>query len=387
MPPQAEWLNQLIALLQAGQLAVLQMLGALGLVPLLDGQPAWPFDLRLSGENLLIDADQARRLAWTLAVSVCALGLCLLGAAWRRVRPLAWVLLPVLLVAAPWPDRRVLLVPATPASFHVSPTGFSATAIDDGRALYVQHCAACHGTDGRGQGALAARQPVWPPDFSGPLLWRRADGDLWWRILHGVQGRDGRSTMPGFAARLSARDAWALIDYLKAMGAGEALRRAGFWPQPVRLPDIPVRCDGRPERPLHSWHGQRVRVVADGPAAATVREDPRFVTVLLRNAQASAGTAQIACVAEAPQAWQAFRLVTGADRLEDVQVLADRDGWLRARGEPGNAGWSEDDLLCRSDGRPRAGPEPVKAVADGLSALVAAMDAQPVRFVKGGFIH
>ncbi|RCW69161.1 c-type cytochrome [Pseudorhodoferax soli] len=383
MPPETEWLNQLIAALQAAQHGLLRLLGALGLVQPLDGQPAWPFALRLSGENLLIDLGQARRMGWTLAALALAALLVLLALLWRRGRwhVLAGVLL--LLLAAPWPEARVLLVPATPASFHRSPTGFSAQAIVQGQALYAQHCLACHGEDGRGQGPLAAAQPVWPPNFSGPLLWRRADGDLWWHVLHGVRGRDGDATMAGFAGTLQADEAWALIDFIKAQGAGQALRAAGFWPQPVGLPDVAVQCAGQGARPLRSWSGQRVRVVAQGQG--TVLEDPRFVTVLLRPSSVPAPVTAPDCVATDDAAWQAFALITGSRSFAGTQLLADRDGWARARAVPGQAGWSEDDLLCRTEGQPRTAQD--RAPVDGLSALIAAMDAEPVRYVKGGFVH
>jgi mono/diheme cytochrome c family protein len=385
MPPETEWLNQLIAALQTVQAGGLRLLDALGLVRPLDGQPAWPFALRLSGENLLIDLGQARRLGWALGALALAVLLVLLAWLWRRARWPLLVAVPVLLLAAPWPDARVLLVPATPASFHRSPTGFSAQAIVRGQALYAQHCLACHGADGRGQGPLAAAQPVWPPNFAGPLLWRRADGDLWWHVLHGVRGRSGQATMPGFADRLRSGEVWALIDFMKAQGAGQALRAAGFWPQPVGLPDVAVHCVGQAQRPLRSWAGQRLRVVAEGQGAAAVLEDPRFVTVLLRPAAASASASAIACVAADDAAWRAFALVTGNEALAGTQLLADRAGWARARALPGQAGWSEDDLLCRTEGQPRGvqGRTPV----DGLSALIAAMDAEPVRYVKGGFVH
>lgn len=383
MPPEAEWLNQLIAALQTTQAGLLRLLDALGLVQPLDGQPAWPFAQRLSGENLLIDLGQARRLGWTLGAVALATVFVLLAWLWRRARWPLLVALPVLLLAAPWPEARLLLVPATPASFHRSPTGFAARSIVQGQALYAQHCLACHGADGRGQGPLAAAQPVWPPNFAGPLLWRRADGDLWWHVLHGVRGRGGEATMAGFGDRLSAAEAWALIDFMKAQGAGQALRAAGFWPQPVGLPDTAVRCAGQGVRPLRSWAGQRVRVVAEGQGAALL-EDPRFVTVLLRPAGAAA-PAPVDCVAADDAAWQAFALLTGSDALAGTQLLADRAGWARARALPGQAGWSEDDLLCRTEGQPRAPAG--RVAADGLSALIAAMDAEPVRYVKGGFVH
>lgn len=383
--PEADWLNLLIGLLQGAQLQLLRVLDALGLATRVHGQPAWPWAHRLSGENLLIDLGQARSFAWTLVfVGVAVLAL-LLALLWRRLRYYLLALVPMLLIAAPWPDAHVALVPATPTSFQQSPTGFTATSIAQGRALYEQHCVACHGADGKGEGPLAASLAVWPPNLNGPLLWRRADGDLLWHILHGTgEAARGGVTMPGFSGKLDEADAWALIDFMKAQGAGQSLRALGNWPQPIGLPDMAVRCGAHPPRLLASWRGQRLRIVAGNAAPP---EDPRLVTVVLTPPSSSSGALAFAdCVADSPAAWEALALIAGTDQLEGTQLIADRDGWLRARGEPGKAGWSDDDLLCRSEPL----PVPSKATAgtgDGLGALITRMDAEPVRFVKGGFIH
>ncbi len=385
--PEADWLNLLIGALQSAQLGLLRLLELVGLAGQVHGQPAWPWRLRLSGENLLIDLGQARRLGLTLVVIGAVVLLLLVALFWRRPRYYLVAIAPLLLLAAPWPDARVVLVPATPASFHASTTGFTAASIAQGSVLYAQQCASCHGADGKGQGPLAAAQPVWPPNLTGPLLWRRADGDLLWHILHGTRDRRGAPTMPAFGGRLGEADAWALIDFMKAQGAGQTLRTAGVWAQPIGLPaDIAVRCDGRPARPLASWRGQRLRIVAAQQGAdAMPPEDPRLVTVLLVPDGASGTLPQADCVAASSAAWQALSLIAGTDRLAGVQLIADRDGWLRARGEPGKAGWSDDDLLCRTGSAP--GAASAAPPADGLGALIARMDAEPVRYVKGGFVH
>lgn len=383
--PQADWLNLLIGLLQSAQLQLLRVLDALGLAQQMHGRPGWPWAHRLSGENLLIDLSQARSLAWTLVfVGVAVLAL-LLALFWRRPRFYFLALVPMLLIAAPWPEAHVVLVPATPTSFQSSPTGFTAASIAQGRALYEQNCVACHGADGKGEGPLAASLAVWPPDLSGPLLWRRADGDLLWRILHGARDAgQGKTTMPGFGGKLDEADAWALIDYMKAQAAGQSLRALGNWPQPIGLPDMAVRCGSQPPRWLASWRGQRVRIVAGDAALA---EDPRLVTVRLVSPSSKTAPAAADCAAESAAAWEALALIAGTDRLAGTQLIADRDGWLRARGEPGKAGWSDDDLLCRSERTTGATADGAALPADGLGALIARMDAEPVRFVKGGFIH
>ncbi len=386
----ADWLDPLIEALQGAQSALLQVLGWLHLTPLHDGQPSWPWASRLSGENLLIDLGQARRLGWTVLALAAAAGALLLAIAWRRRRILLLALAVVLVAVAPWPEAEVVLVPAYPSSFDRSPTGFSADSIERGAGLYAQHCASCHGADGRGQGPQAASLAMWPPNLDGPLLWRRADGDLLWHILHGTKDFHGATTMAGYADRLSSADAWSLIDFMKAQGAGQTLVDEGYWARPIALPDMRVRCDGRPPQTLGAWHGQRIRLVAAGDKPPL--EDPRLKTVAVEPVSGQPAPPGIDCVADGPAAWKALELVTGSTSLAGVQVLADRDGFLRARSMPGQGAWSDDDLLCRAE-RPDAKAQAAMPAArrslavDGLGALIARMDAEPVRDVKGGLVH
>ncbi|RYF69032.1 MAG: cytochrome c, partial [Comamonadaceae bacterium] len=123
------WLNLLIGLLQSAQVALLQLFAALGLIGATHGQAAWPWAVKLSGENLLIDGGQARRLAGGLVVIGLAVALSLLSLVWRRRRWWVFATVPGLLLAAPWPDARVVWVAATPASFHRSPSGFTVQSI------------------------------------------------------------------------------------------------------------------------------------------------------------------------------------------------------------------------------------------------------------------
>jgi len=382
--PEAGWLNLLIGLLQGAQLQLLRLLDALGLAGHAHGQPAWPWARRLSGENLLIDLGQARRLGLTVVLLAAALLVLLVALAWRRRRAWLVLLAALLVVAAPWPEAGVVLVPAYPTSFQASRTGFTAESIERGRVLFAAQCAACHGADGRGQGPLASSQPVWPPNLSGPLLWRRADGDLLWHVLNGMRDRRGSTTMPSFGGTLSDADAWALIDFMKAQGAGESLRAAGLWAQPIAPPDVTVQCGSKPPRRLASWRGQRVRIVAAGEGTPPL-DDPRLVTVFLAPDAAAAAQYAGDCISASPAAWAAFSLVAATTRLAGTQFIVDRDGWLRARGEPGKGAWSDDDLLCRTEQAPSSGVRPL--AADGLGALIARMDAEPVRFVKGGYVH
>lgn len=394
------WLETLLAIVRDGQLALLHAAHALGLTGTSHGQPAWPWARRIAGETLLVDLGLARQLAWSLAATAFALLALGIALVWRR-RRLPWLGAAVLaLIAAPWPAPALVLGPAAPTSFHTSPTGFAVASVARGERVYAQHCAACHGDDGRGEGPLAASLPQWPPTLAGPLLGRRADGELFWHIAAGMRGRDGRATMPAFGNRLADADLWAVIDYMKALAAGTGARTEGTWPTPLRLPDVAVRCGGDAPRALADWRGaQRVRVVASGGRPDTLPiDDPRFVTLLVTpdgRAPAEVPRFRAGCVADSPDAWGVVARLSGLApaALAGTELLADKQGWLRARATPGSGAWRESDLLCKA-GQPDTGRAGTEMAAgngakgvDGLTALLLRMDAEPVRYVKGGLIH
>ncbi|MFS8977452.1 cytochrome c [Cupriavidus necator] len=387
-PPQA-WLNALLVLIEKFQLGLLSLWHALGLSGDSHGQPAWPWAQRVAGETLLIDLGLARQVG----LSVCAIAFAVLAVAialaWRRGRGVLLAAAALALLVAPWPKASLLLGPAVPTSFHASPTRFSVDAIALGGRIYTQYCAGCHGADGRGEGPLAASLSQWPPTLASPLLARRADGELFWHVLAGMRDRHGRPTMPAFSGKLGERETWAVIDYMKALSAGSDAE--GNWPVPLRLPEMAIRCGADAPLALSKWRGdQRVRLVAVDGTASLPYEDPRFLTVLVTpdgRPPAEVPHFRAGCTATSPLAWQAVASIAGASpsRLAGTQLMADRAGWLRARGAPGRQ-WSDADLVCVSGpaGNP---PRNGGAAPDGLTALLLRMDAEPVRFIKGGFVH
>ncbi|MBP0619106.1 c-type cytochrome [Cupriavidus consociatus] len=387
-PQPHAWLNALLVLAEKSQLGLLWLWHALGLSGTSHGQPAWPWARRIAGETLLIDLPLARQVGFSLCALAFAVLALVVALAWRRGRPVLLVSAGLALLLAPWPEASLLLGPASPTSFHASPTRFAVDSIVLGQRTYARHCTACHGNDGRGEGPLAASLPQWPPTLVSPLLARRAEGELFWHVLSGMRDRRGRPTMPAFRGQLADREAWAVIDYMKALSAANSAE--GNWPVPLRLPEMAIRCGDAAPVALSQWRGgQRVRLVAvDGTAASLPYEDPRFLTVLVtRDGRVPAQVPRFraGCTAAA-RAWEAMAAIAGLPpaELAGTQLLADSAGWLRARGTPGTA-WSDADLVCVSG--PAAAAPAMPAGIDGLTALLLRMDAEPVRFVKGGFIH
>jgi len=378
--------NAVLNLVQATETGTLRALHAVGLASDANGQAAWPFVHRVAIETLAIDASLARQVAVTLACVVLALLLAVWGTARRRVRRIAWIAALALVLLAPWPARSLILVDAQASSVHRSPTRFAASSIVRGLALYQSRCASCHGADGNGEGPLAASLPMWPPRLGGELLWHRTEGDLFGTIVSGRRDRQGTPTMPGFAAILRGDEVWALIDAMKALAAGSSMRGEGAWIEPVRAPEAWVQCgDGVPGRPLSAMRGDHVRIVADGGVAAPTA-DPRFETIVLQAPGATQATPESrGCVIREPDAWAAYAEVSGADvdHFAGTQLIVDRDGWLRAYAAPGKTAWSRSDLVCRSG----AAPDASAGGRDGLTELVAAIDADPVRSDALGVAH
>ncbi|WP_159913661.1 cytochrome c [Pantoea sp. 18069] len=404
-----DFVTGVLEALYAVQLALRDVWHALGLSGAVADQPAWPFAQRLAAERLLLEPGHARRVVITLAcvaVAVVLLLFALVLAGLRRPRqPLharrrrLWrhglvAGAAALLVFAPWPNKALLWAPAVPTSLHRAPQAFSTQSIAQGQAVFTQHCAQCHGADARGEGPLASQLAQWPPNLAGGLLWKRLEGELFWRVRHGMRdARSGAQTMPG-APALSDQEIWSALDYLQARASGQMLRDMGAWERPVRLPASRLNCRYGGLRSSDSLRGQRLQLVLPSAGEqALPKEDPRWVTVVLGTPPMGAAHAAPECLAEDRALLPALALLLGVapQEVPGHRLFVDRDGWLRARSVPGQAAWSEDDLICRSESAP-APPAAVAAAADappaqGVDGLLRRMDADRMRLVRAGYPH
>jgi mono/diheme cytochrome c family protein len=118
-----------------------------------------------------------------------------------------------------------------------------------GQALYARQCAACHGTDGRGDGEAAYLLYPKPRDFTTGKFalvstWERVatDEDLFRTISRGMPG----SAMPSWG-HLPEEDRWALVHYVKAFApapwsvpaAADPPRDGGAGKGVIRVPPPP----------------------------------------------------------------------------------------------------------------------------------------------------
>lgn len=99
----------------------------------------------------------------------------------------------------------------------------AADRLAEGRKLYLENCAACHGEALQGQpdwrNRLAnGRMPAPPHDETGHT-WHHSDQQLF-RITHDgvaqIVGGGYESDMPGFADVLTDDEIWAVLDYIKS---------------------------------------------------------------------------------------------------------------------------------------------------------------------------
>lgn len=93
----------------------------------------------------------------------------------------------------------------------------------DGRRLYAQYCASCHGSNLEGQPVWRERKPDGklpaPPHDESGHTWHHSDRQLFNITKHGTEravGNGYRSDMPGFASVLSDAEIQAVLAFIRA---------------------------------------------------------------------------------------------------------------------------------------------------------------------------
>jgi mono/diheme cytochrome c family protein len=88
---------------------------------------------------------------------------------------------------------------------------------EEGKQIYLFHCSACHGIDGRGQGSMGKTFGTRIPDLTTVWIKNKTDGALFWKIT------EGSWPMPAFweGDTLSEEELWHLINYLRSLSVKE----------------------------------------------------------------------------------------------------------------------------------------------------------------------
>jgi len=105
-----------------------------------------------------------------------------------------------------------------------NPYPATSEALTEGGQLYAKRCKDCHGVNGDGTGEKADQLSAMPSDFTDARQMSRAtDGELFWKITH------GRRPMPAFKDKLTDKQRWELVDYIRTF-AKKAAKQNGSAP-------------------------------------------------------------------------------------------------------------------------------------------------------------
>jgi len=95
-----------------------------------------------------------------------------------------------------------------------NPIPINAESIEQAAKVYSQHCVSCHGKNGRGDGtqekvdySLQSILAVPTQPGNQPLT----DGELYWKITHGV------GKMPAFAGKLTDTERWLAVNHMRRL--------------------------------------------------------------------------------------------------------------------------------------------------------------------------
>ncbi len=91
----------------------------------------------------------------------------------------------------------------------VNPLKGNSAAILEGKKLFTQLCAVCHGDKGKGDGVGGATLNPKPRNFTLDKTQNQADGEFFWKMS------EGRPPMASYKTILSTTQRWQLVNYLR----------------------------------------------------------------------------------------------------------------------------------------------------------------------------
>jgi mono/diheme cytochrome c family protein len=94
-----------------------------------------------------------------------------------------------------------------------NPVSADAASLARGEELFNITCTACHGTEGKGNGPVAAfLQNKKPIDLTGPIGISLSDGAIFMTISNGTPGG-----MPALNENLTVRERWDVVNYVRQL--------------------------------------------------------------------------------------------------------------------------------------------------------------------------
>jgi len=127
---------------------------------------------------------------------------------------------------------RLLRAAAVPQSVRErkNPIGPSREVLEEGRAHFADHCAVCHGEDGRGRTEMGPNFHPPVPDMTSREIQSLSDGEIYYAIRNGVRF----SGMPAWGSEHGDDDGadWKLVHFIRHLPNLTPEAHGGEAPQP-----------------------------------------------------------------------------------------------------------------------------------------------------------
>ena len=107
----------------------------------------------------------------------------------------------------------VLFALALPAQAR-SPVASTPESVASGAKLYGRNCAACHGKEGKGDGAGGAKLDPKPSNLS-DAEWKHGETDP--EIFQVVHDGVKNTAMKAYGSRMTERELWDLVNYIRSL--------------------------------------------------------------------------------------------------------------------------------------------------------------------------
>lgn len=158
------------------------------------------------------------RISLLLSLVLCFCVVVVLALPWTRdmyrfpsLWPYEWEMRPPPEGSLPIRDAQLPLSRLEAEQRLKNPVAATPASIEEGRQLYLIYCAVCHGSEGKGDGTMAAKLMTPPPDLTSEFVQARSDG-FWFATI-----RYGGVIMPALGSSLSVDETWAIVNYLRSL--------------------------------------------------------------------------------------------------------------------------------------------------------------------------
>ncbi|HEY4800958.1 MAG TPA: cytochrome c [Bacteroidia bacterium] len=129
----------------------------------------------------------------------------------------AGLLLPASKISA---QQTSIWVAPKEADLIKNPLEDNLTAAKEGKKLYLQNCAVCHGDKGKGDGIAAAGLTPKPANHTSDKVQNQSDGAIFWKMT------TGRPPMASYKEALTETQRWQLVNYIRTLKTPDKLKTA-----------------------------------------------------------------------------------------------------------------------------------------------------------------